>query len=339
MKYKDYQLEDFVLDEDFQQWVKHPQKKQSILWEKITLEYPEKQELVGEAQKLILALQFKKNNPTQTDYDQILENILKARKIQPTRKIKTKSVFSYYLVAVAIGILLLSAGVYYFTFYQQIQNIVEQTAYGETKELQLPDGTTVYLNANSKISYQANFDAVTQREVWLEGEAYFKVQKSKKHDQSAKKFIVHTQNLDVVVWGTQFNVNNHDDMTQVVLNTGAVTLQLKNPKKKQEIKMKPGEMVEFSSKSQLLTQKTIQKDIYSTWIKKRFVFENVPLCEVALRLEDFFGLQVQFEDEDLKQLRFTGTPPMNDIDLLISILNQSLEIKIEKKNQTIYIQR
>src|SRR5690606_15777064 len=95
------------------------------------------------------------------------------------------------------------------------------TGYGETRKINLPDGSLVVLNANSELKYESNWQQAPMREVWLQGEAFFEVVKTTEE----KQFIVHTGSLDVEVLGTQFNVHNRHQKVQVVLSSGKVKLQ------------------------------------------------------------------------------------------------------------------
>ena len=119
---------------------------------------------------------------------------------------------SVLLVALLIGFLLRNS---------VPDETVVATQYGETQEFTLPDGTEVFLNANSTLRYSAD---ETPREVWLEGEAYFQVVKQKNGlTKRADDFRVHTQNLTVRVLGTRFVVDSRKE--QVVLDEGKVEVQ------------------------------------------------------------------------------------------------------------------
>ena len=149
---------------------------------------------------------------------------------------------------------------------------------------------------------------------------------------------MHTKDLDVVVLGTKFNVQDRRGITQVLLNSGKVQLNINHPKAQQAILMEPGEMIEFSRENQKVNQKTIEKDIYSTWKENRLVFDDAPLWEVAQNIEDAFGYKITFKDSTLAELRFTGATPANDLDLLLKVLEGTFTLDIQKSNKEILIQ-
>src|SRR5206468_2094273 len=135
-------------------------------------------------------------------------------------------------IAAAVLLVVVSGFIFWNTNHKKTLN----SGYGAISLYQLPDGSHVTLNANSKITIKKTWEENTDREVWLQGEAFFRVQKT----QNKNKFIVHANGMDIIVTGTQFNVISRDDESSVLLTEGSVTLRTANGK---EIKMKPGDFV------------------------------------------------------------------------------------------------
>jgi ferric-dicitrate binding protein FerR (iron transport regulator) len=206
------------------------------------------------------------------------------------------------------------------------------TSYGQNKTIQLPDGSVVILNANSTISYNPEWASDQPREIWLKGEAFFSVT----HKVNSQKFIVHTDDLDVQVLGTKFNVNTRRENTRVILNSGKVKLYLANETSK-IVEMKPGEMVNFSKKAEHLDKQIVKASRYSAWVEKKLVFEDTSIKEIAQVLEENYGMKVKFLDPELSKLTFTGTIDSGNIDLLLTILQKTFNISIIKKEDTITI--
>ena len=122
----------------------------------------------------------------------------------------------------------------------QRRRIHYTTAYGETKQLTLPDGTRVILNANSNLSYAndwASGEVSRTRSVRLAGEAFFKVTKRQTPTGSPVKFVVNSRDLQIAVLGTEFNVNQRGQAVSVMLNEGKV--QIYNPAKTVDVTMGP----------------------------------------------------------------------------------------------------
>src|SRR5690606_18122735 len=124
----------------------------------------------------------------------------------------------YRIAAVFAGLLLVSA---LLLWVYRTSDTTYTTAFGEVKTILLPDSSEIILNANSTLSYATHWNKSKAREVFLSGEAFFKVQE-KPVASGYAKFVVHTGNLDIEVLGTQFNVHHRRNKTQVVLNSGKV---------------------------------------------------------------------------------------------------------------------
>ena len=247
------------------------------------------------------------------------------RVLQPHPAAKTKrSYLRYGWAAAAACIALLLLVVFYQTNFGN--TITYETAYGETKTIELQDGSVVTLNANSQISFAKNWNADKPRQVWLEGEAYFSVT----HKQNDQQFLVHTQNLDVEVLGTEFNVNNRRGETQVMLNSGKVKLDIHAAKdSEKELTMLPGELVTFSEKKQV-EKKVVNPEIYSAWVSDVLIFEDVPMYTIKKIVEDNFGMEVIIEDPAINDLRFNAKVPAKDLEVLLTLLEKTFNLTIEK---------
>jgi transmembrane sensor len=216
------------------------------------------------------------------------------------------------------------------------------TSYQETRELQLPDGTKVILNANSSIRLYTGWGSETDtfqqgettppREVWLKGEAFFCV----KPMENRQKFLVHTEDLDVEVLGTAFNVNSRRRKTKVVLNSGEVKLNTKD-EARQELLMKPGELAEFSREAGKFIKENVDTKMYTSWKRKLLVFDDTPLHVIARTLEDIYGYEVNIPDAASGDILFSATVRSDDVKTLLTLLSRSCNVKIEKNGKTLVI--
>lgn len=237
----------------------------------------------------------------------------------------------YYKVAATVALLVVST-LAYFILQMGNAEVSYTTAFGDTQRITLPDNSTVLLNANSTLRYNSDWTARQIREVWLEGEAYFSVI----HQDNHQKFLVHTQNLDVEVLGTQFNVNNRRGKTEVVLNSGKVKLNL-DKSDKEEILMEPGELVAYSPKEQNYVRKLINSEAYTSWRNNLLIYENKPLREIANTLEDNYGFTIRFASPAIAEKRFTATIPADNVEVLFTMLSSTFEI--EQRQKTIIIHK
>jgi transmembrane sensor len=197
---------------------------------------------------------------------------------------------------------------------------------GSKSNVQLPDGTMAWLNADSKLTYDENFRG-DFREVSLEGEAFFDVVKDK-----TRPFIIHTKTIDIRVLGTAFNVRAYatEKNTETALFRGSVEVTLhNNPEKK--IVLKPNEKLMVNNKSLAFAtgrdgqeEKQAGTDVNITlskvhfqakdssawetlWIKNKLVFDAESLEEVAQKIERWYDVKVIINgDDDLKQTAYTG---------------------------------
>ena len=334
MHSQNYTLDDLILDPDFIKWVKDESLNNKSKWASWASSNAANAALVSEARDLILELSTDQDTPLQTELTEVWERILASNDAYDSQRKSGKLrhlVSSWYSVAaVSAAILIVSilAAVL-------LNNEVEyQTAFGQNKTIVLPDNSVVVLNANSSITYSPEWDSEKPREIWLEGEGFFSVT----HKKNSQKFVVHTNDLDVQVLGTKFNVNTRRSKTQVVLNSGKVKLYLADEDKK-EVDMKPGELVDFSASDKAVVKKAVVASKYNAWLDKKLVFEEAPLREVALTLEENFGYKVKFSSPELANLTFTGTVESGNVNLLLRILQRTFNISITKKEETITISK
>ncbi len=263
---------------------------------------------------------------TQQLWKQLRREFPKTGKISTLRKRKIR-----YGLAASLALLMI-AGLLWFFVHNTGEHFIFQTSYGETKSITLPDQSGVMLNANSKLSYKKDWDQQASREVWLEGEAYFQIEKK----QRDIKFIVHTEHLEVEVLGTQFNVKERRGTTEVVLNTGKVKVKRAG---KEPLLMEPGELVKYSVNTESYAVKTVDPEIYGSWRHHILNFEDNSLGEITSVLEDNYGYTITFQEEGLADERFTTTLSSDNIDILFPMLEESFDLKVRREGKKVNIAR
>ena len=208
-----------------------------------------------------------------------------------------------------------------------------KTAYNHVEMVNLPDNSEILLNANSSLTFADNWQSKSQREVWIEGEAYFKVAKDK--TDLSKKFVVHTSDLDVVVHGTNFNVNTHEDMIHIVLEEGSIDIAIKDSNK--IIKMQPGQIVSFNKVSKQYIHHTVKTKLHTSWIDGALLFDATPLSEIENIIENNYGYQVLFNNDTLLHKKVDGKIENADLKTLLTALETIFDLDIEKDGKHIYI--
>lgn len=223
-------------------------------------------------------------------------------------------------IAAAVGVLLIGAAAFFQLNASRL--LVVQTSFEERHTLDLPDGTRVVLNANSRLTY---YDK-NPREVWLDGEAFFDVMKK---EDGRTPFMVHTEDLVVEVLGTAFNVNSRRRQTKVVLEEGSVKLKLGHG---EEAMMKPGDLIAYSAEeARILEKRSVQPQVHSSWKSGSLIFHKTPLSEAIQKVSDNYGVHFKFERPELKQKVIQGGVPMDNLQLSLRLIEKSIHVTIRQK--------
>lgn len=323
-------VEDLAADESFQNWVNHTVPADIARWENWIAAHPHLHDKVEEAVAIIKVMQsLRRKEVAHRKKDLIIEDLhnrLHHAPASPKPRIFIKS--SFFRAAAAV-LLVTMAG--YTAYYYSRQSLSRfHSEYGENKNVRLPDGSEVSLNANSGLTINKSWDQASSREVWLDGEAFFSVT----HKRSGQRFIVHTDNGDVIVIGTKFNVFNRRGKTQVVLSSGKVKVVSRNSS--DTLVMEPGQMVELTA-GNTRTKKSVDVARFTSWRQNTLSFEDASLLDVAALIKDNYGYEVVWSDEKLKSIRFTYQLVGKDLDLLLATMSEALDLDIQKKDNLIYI--
>ena len=206
------------------------------------------------------------------------------------------------------------------------------TAYGQTRTVRLPDGSSVMLNGHSALRYPAAWAAGQPREVWLDGEGYFAVQ----HQADNQRFVVHTTaGFNVEVLGTKFTVSRRQDRGRVVLLSGKVRVHF-DDHQRPDVLLAPGEMVETrevrpAEPVVMAYRKVRSAAAYASWKDAELVLDETTIAELAARLQDTYGLTVEVDTPELNQRKVTGTLPVRDLDVLLQSLEETLHVKARRQ--------
>lgn len=235
----------------------------------------------------------------------------------------------WFAVAAAITVVF-SIGLFLGKNYIFYQNY--RTAFGEIEKIELSDGSRITLNANSSLKVPRFGFGNSIREVVLIGEANFSV----KHTIDNKRFIVKTdKNFEIEVLGTEFNVNARQKNAKVVLNKGKIQLNYKAGKIAKKITMKPGDLVVIDPKGYINLKEVSQPQIFSAWKEQRFVFDETSLQEVAIMIEENFGLTINFKEAFLAKKTISGTFHAENADELLQVIAELLEINYNRQNDNV----
>jgi len=196
--------------------------------------------------------------------------------------------------------------------------------------ISLPDGTEVTLNAQSTLKFPSKF-INNQREVYVEGEAYFDVA-----PQANQPFIVHTPLASVHVLGTTFNVNTYNkNLFCTSLVSGKVNIQTVDGK---ELTLSPGFEAVYSKEIGMHMQ-AFEQESRISWLNGVLYFYDMPLEELNDILPRWFDMGVVFSDEALAKKRISGLIEKEKLPAFIKYLSGAAGVKCELKDQTVYMSR
>lgn len=204
---------------------------------------------------------------------------------------------------------------------------------GQCVNVTLPDGSNIWLNAQTTIQYPVSFNK-DNRQVKLDGEAYFDVAKDSK-----RPFIVNTKECSVEVLGTKFNIDAYSsrDKFETVLMEGSVKVSMLDDPT-QAVSLKPNNKV-YRSNGKLLTQKVSNYERYR-WKEGLICFVDEPFKVVMEDFEKFYGLTIVVNNQKVTQYLYTGKFKQTDgVDYALSLLQKNIHFTYQRdrENHIVYI--
>lgn len=189
----------------------------------------------------------------------------------------------------------------------------------------LDDGSEVVLGANSSLRYPRYGFNSQVREVWLEGDAEFRVE----HLPDGRRFNVHTAGEMVIeVLGTEFVVNNRLKTTRVMLKTGSI--RLTHPVVAQPVLMEPGDLVTISSEQKIYREKLPDKAGVFSWKVLDFEFKDTPLKMVARQLQTAYGVKVEIDQPEIAARTVSGSFSAETAEDLLDAIAEMMGLTVEK---------
>ena len=206
-----------------------------------------------------------------------------------------------------------------------------ETGAGDKSKITLPDGSMVWINACSSITYDDQFGKTT-RPIQLDGEAFFEVK-----TDIEKPFLVQAKDFTYRVTGTSFNVYsyNNDSEMSIALLEGGVTVEYDN----RSVKLHPGEVLSYNKTTNRITIRKHDVNLISSWRHGEFIFENMTFEELSKRLERMFDVHFVFENKEMIKETYGGTLRYYDsFETIMTVIKTSNpKLKYHIKENTIYI--
>ncbi|MBB5638628.1 ferric-dicitrate binding protein FerR (iron transport regulator) [Pedobacter cryoconitis] len=201
-----------------------------------------------------------------------------------------------------------------------------ETPRGGQYQLNLPDGTRVWINSASSLKYPASFASLKERKVELSGEAYFEVAKDKKHP-----FIVKSGKQEIQVLGTHFDVDAYPDE-----HTIKTTLLEGSVKLNKQVILKPGEQAELRGEKFNVSEVNVNDAI--DWKNGEFAFTNEPLASILKKVSRWYDVDIVYTYAPLKMPTFTGSVSRSEnISAVLKMLEETSNVRFSIEGRRISV--
>jgi transmembrane sensor len=209
-----------------------------------------------------------------------------------------------------------------------------QTAYGQTTDIYLEDGSKVALNANSSLKVPRFGFSEKVREVYLKGEGEFTVS----HTVDHKRFVVKTSDkFQVEVLGTQFSVFARPRGTKVALTSGSVRIDYNRNQQRSEVTMVPGDLAVLDKKGKVQIEKNRDTKALVSWKEQRYVFDGTSVDEIASMVEENFGIKVAAGNPETGHRTITGNFQTKNAAELLKTISEVLDLKMQSSGDSILL--
>lgn len=272
--------------------------------------------------------------PSADHIEKIISTIIKQTKPKPYSLILQ----NYRQIAASIILILLcSFSAYLYIDREQTrilgeQEVIVNVAKGQRVGIVLPDGTNVNLNSESVLSYRQNFGK-EERRVNLTGEGFFEVTKNPE-----KKFIVHTEYLNIEVLGTIFNMYAYEktDKAELALVSGKVKIStIEEPI--QTVHLNASEKATFDKRLKTLSVEKKDISFETAWISKELVFRSIPIHEVFSKIERKYGVIIHLPENTIENDLYNGAFETEELADILDIFKMHYQFRYKIKGDEVYI--
>lgn len=330
--------EEFLLNEEFSEYVRTGSKGKNKKWDEYLRDHPELYVEAEKAKSIIGGLfsfkdklaeeefnEFQLNQRFETTWKEYRENRSKNHFMKASRFVK-KGLLAAAVIVFSVTIYSLLDH-YVFTGGKDPEYYRVNVPFGKQCELFLPDGTKVWVNSGSEIRYSNRFNQ-DERDLHMSGEAYFEVTRNKK-----VPFRVLVNGAEVKVTGTRFNVKSYEGDTKVetVLVEGKIALSREDNEHSGFVELLPGDKAVFdlTTNKVIFSRKDVEADV--AWKDGKIIYRNTPLNEVCKSLSRHFNADIQLHGDthELLSHPFTFTVMNEPVTLVLEYLCKAAPLKFE----------
>lgn len=353
MGYSKFTTEDYVNDPEFQSWVLNGDPELNLFWEDFLLRHPHKRAEIEEAKVVVKALFKKEYSYPKHRQERLLRRIndtnqrlygkyknQKDAKVFPVNRsypdpLPKKQIVNWKTyMALAASVALLACFIYLYAHETNLpvtEMVSKSNEAGQRSRISLPDGSTVFLNAESSLQYNSNFSD-NERKVFLEGEAFFEVAKD-----TLRPFTVTTGQLSTTALGTSFNINSYPDKNemQVVLLTGKILI--KDTVSNETAILSSGEAVILKKDTRGIEKITVNADNIVLWKDGIIHFEKTEFEEVINVLEKWYDVEFVIQNHPAQNLVCSGTFEKQYLSNVLKSIGFALGFDYEIKGKKVYV--
>lgn len=363
MDFYNYDAEDFALLESFRKWILQPDRESNIFWSEWLENNPEKLDVIESARKIVENMPAAHHQLTDQEILDITAGIedaiandaasaplptnnriipINAHATTDAMAGKQKTSHKKWL-AYAAAILAIIGGVYFFEFYFESpitstdRYITMETPRGQKSQINLPDGSMIWLNAGSSVKYLEHFSEES-RQIHLEGEAYFEVARD-----ARRPFTVFAGGLATTALGTSFNISSYpgDSLIDVELLTGKVQVEQSGNNKSEPLILTPGLGARLNTSSEQFELTSFEMARALLWKNGIIEFENASFAEIEKTLERWYAIEIKCQNKSKHNWSYNGRFEDESLELVLRkiSLTEDFDYTIEKNNVEISFNR
>lgn len=360
MDYRDYSATDFAHDSFFIAWVKNADRESEAFWTDFLARNPQCSGAIDEARQLISLLDFNTDELQEQELDRMRNRLLGSlqagkasalevpgapRVIQMHRKVNLTWIRRIAAASIIIPLFLASVflAIDKFTPAGKVAGASDTleiekkvSASGEKSMVFLADGTRIWLNGDTRLSYARDFETKDTRDVYMEGEAFFDVA----HNPE-KPFIVHTSALKIKVLGTSFNVKSYsnDQTIETTLVHGKVRIEQSERKGNRinDIELAPNQRAIFNKESRSINIKEVVAESTGSWRRERLVFDEERMSSVIIQMEKWYGVDIHVEDRGGLSCKLTASIEKETLDEFLKLLQLTHGVSYSISGRNVFI--
>jgi transmembrane sensor len=316
MDHSEFNIEDLITNESFINYCYGTNNEDVLFWQNKLKTNPELSS-IKKAKELCLLLAVKVTTEDKKIQLEKLKLEIEAFETLPKErkavKLPVRKIWAWVSVAASILILTSIYVAQYFasnpsgaTLYSKVTtksyHLTARTNFDERKKLKLPDGTTVIMNGSSELKLANDYN-VSNRHVYLTGEAFFLVKKD-----HSRPFVVITDKTATTALGTSFKVQSYESSSpaSVMLATGKVKVETTRLTDVSDVKLVPGEQAVLMQDNAAFQKSNYNSSTLQNWINRKLVFSNSNLDDIVVKFREIYGINIITSNTPSEHVSFTG---------------------------------